>query len=73
MSSNKLNFPKLTSSKNYPVWVIRMEALLIKEKLLSAIETAESPKSKETLAHIRLRLNDGLLIQTKHINNAKEM
>ena len=31
MALNKISIPKLKGSENYPIWVIRMSAVLVKE------------------------------------------
>lgn len=72
-NSEKLySIPKLKGSENYITWSLRMEAFLIKEKLISAISIAEDIKSQEALANIRLLIEDGPLLQIKHYNNAKD-
>jgi gag-polypeptide of LTR copia-type len=62
---------KLKGSKDYPIWAMRMESSLIKEKLFSPIEDENHTRNKEALAYIQLSLADGPLMQTKHITTAK--
>ena len=39
MALNKISIPKLKGSENYPIWVIRMSAILVKEGQNSIITT----------------------------------
>jgi len=72
MSSKSFyNIPKLKGSENYIPWAMRIESFLIKEKLNIAISSENSNKSEEALANIRLFLEDGPLMQIKHIINTK--
>ena len=74
-SMEKISFTKLKGNSNYEVWSLRTEAFLIKEKLNTPIISPESATSDEnttTLANIKLLLDDGPLLQIRHITSAKE-
>ena len=51
---------------------MKISAYLTKEKLLKAIEEEGYSKTQEALASIQLHLEDGPLLQIKHITDAKE-
>ena len=62
--------PLLKGSENYPIWSIRMEAGLIRERLSAPLTDESHLKNKEALALIGLHSADGPLLQIKHCNTA---
>lgn len=66
------SIPKLKGSENYIVWSLRVEAYLTKLKLVKGITEENYAKSVDALAEIRLLLEDGPLLQVKHLTTAKQ-
>ena len=75
-SSERVIMPKLKGTSNYEVWALRTDAFLIKEGLKEAIITErpnlEDSINDKALANIRLLVEDGPLLQIRHINTALE-
>ncbi|RCI08291.1 hypothetical protein L249_8365, partial [Ophiocordyceps polyrhachis-furcata BCC 54312] len=63
---------RLSRSGNYTHWALRMDSLLIREKLQGALGSIAHNKSEDALALIRLQLEDGPLTQIMHLRSAKE-
>ncbi|RCI13410.1 hypothetical protein L249_5619 [Ophiocordyceps polyrhachis-furcata BCC 54312] len=72
VSRKKYSFAKLLGSGNYTHWALRMDSLLIREKLQGALGSIAHNKSEDALALIRLQLEDGPLTQIMHLRSAKE-
>ncbi|RCI10570.1 hypothetical protein L249_4244, partial [Ophiocordyceps polyrhachis-furcata BCC 54312] len=71
-NTEKITFAKLSGGDNYTYWALRMDSLLIREKLQGALGSKTHNKSEEALALIRLQLEDGPLTQIMHIKTASE-
>ncbi|RCI11385.1 hypothetical protein L249_7399, partial [Ophiocordyceps polyrhachis-furcata BCC 54312] len=71
-NTEKITFAKLSGGDNYTHWALRMDSLLIREKLQGALGSETHNKSEEALALIRLQLEDGPLTQIMHIKTASE-
>ncbi|RCI14246.1 hypothetical protein L249_5990, partial [Ophiocordyceps polyrhachis-furcata BCC 54312] len=71
-NTEKITFAKLSGGDNYTYWALRMDSLLIREKLQGALGSETHNKSEEALALIRLQLEDGPLTQIIHIKTALE-
>ncbi|RCI10937.1 hypothetical protein L249_5161 [Ophiocordyceps polyrhachis-furcata BCC 54312] len=71
-NDQKYSFAKLSGSGNYTHWALRMDSLLIREKLQGALGSIAHNKSEDALALIRLQLEDGPLTQIMHLRSAKE-
>ncbi|RCI13409.1 hypothetical protein L249_5619, partial [Ophiocordyceps polyrhachis-furcata BCC 54312] len=71
-NDQKYSFAKLLGSGNYTHWALRMDSLLIREKLQGALGSIAHNKSEDALALIRLQLEDGPLTQIMHLRSAKE-
>ena len=54
MALNKISIPKLKGSENYPIWVIRMSAILIKEGQNSIITTNNISNNINTRALLNI-------------------
>ena len=71
-SLEKIGLTKLKGSDNYIPWSIRTKAALVKEDLLTSIETESNQvKSQKGLALINLLCDDGPLLYIKDESSAK--
>jgi hypothetical protein len=63
-------------ASNYEVWALRTDSVLIKEGLKEAIINGPPLVTQEidekALADIRLLIEDGPLLQIRHVKSAKE-
>jgi hypothetical protein len=80
MGDSLFKIPKLSGSKNYEIWSIRIEAYLIKEGCLDVMTTDITSLTQEeqlllqenaskAISIIKLSLEDGPLVQTRFITN----
>src|SRR3569623_666906 len=72
----RLDLHKLSGSKNYIIWSIRLQALLVKEDLFEPIESENSgntntAKNRKALSIIKLLCEDSPLLYIRDANNAK--
>ena len=65
MALDKISIPKLKGSENYPIWVIRISAVLVKEGQNKIITTDDVSNdiNDRALSNIQLCINDGPLLQ----------
>jgi len=72
MALDKISIPKLKGSENYPIWVIRMSAILVKEGQNSIITTDDVSDdiNARALSNIQLCIDDGPLLQIQNITRA---
>lgn len=75
MNTEKSQFKKLQGSDNYSIWAIRMEAILRKESINDIIETdvVTQEVNSSALASIQLCIDDGPLLQIKHLKRAHDV
>ena len=69
----KISITKLTGQSNYEVWSLRVQSLLVKRSLSNAIVDGASLKTEtdqKALATIRLKIEDGPLLQIRHSETA---
>ena len=64
MALDKISIPKLKGSENYPIWVIRMSAVLVKEGQNKIITTDDVSNdiNDRALSNIQLYINDSPLL-----------
>jgi len=72
MALDKISIPKLKGSENYPIWVIRMSAVLVKEGQNKIITTDDVSNdiNDRALSNIQLCIDDGPLLQIQNITRA---
>jgi hypothetical protein len=72
MALDKISIPKLKGSENYPIWVIRMSAVLIKEgqNKIITIDDVSNNINDRALSNIQLYINDSPLLQIQNITRA---
>jgi len=72
MALDKISIPKLKGSENYPIWVIRMSAVLIKEgqNSIITIDNVSDDINARALSNIQLCIDDGPLLQIQNITRA---
>ena len=72
MALDKISIPKLKGSENYPIWVIRMSAILVKEGQNDVITTdnVSDDINAKALSNIQLCIDDGPLLQIQNITRA---
>ena len=83
MADSVLKLPKLRGSSNYEIWAIKIESVLIEKGLYSYITDSDlssniiTPEQRneslKATSLIRLSLEDGPLLQTKHILNPYDL
>jgi hypothetical protein len=75
INDKKTTIVKLKSASNYEVWALRTDSVLIKEGLKEAIingpPLVTQEKDENALADIRLLIEDGPLLQIRHVKSAK--
>ncbi|RKF62124.1 hypothetical protein OnM2_035107 [Erysiphe neolycopersici] len=75
MNSDKSPIKKLQGSENYAIWAIRMEAILRKELTNDIIDTniVTLEVNSSAFSSIQLCIEDGPLLQIKHLSRAHEV
>ena len=72
MALDKISIPKLKGSENYPIWVIRISAVLVKEgqNKIITIDDVSNDINDRALSNIQLCIDDGPLLQIQNITRA---
>ena len=69
MALDKISIPKLKGSENYPIQVIRISAVLIKEgqNKIITIDDVSDDINNRALSNIQLCIDDGPLLQIQNV------